>query len=263
MEEKKSLKISLSTLLFFLAIIVIVVMGYFIYKFYNEKTTATEEITNLNNQISSLESTVNRLQETINNVSNTINNSQSNNTETSDNKYTKITDNLEGIDVLYVTNVVNNNNTCTLIGLLYTQYTLSHAELQQIINKGSMKINNENYIIKNSETSNEYDLYESNAEFPLYKIKQTNSNNYYLEAQAQISDVWKLTNEYKEITVSSDTKCSMVFDYEEKYNTVEDVFKNFNETEPLETINPDADKTFTFKFENGKCVEVINVLTSV
>lgn len=263
MEEKKSLKISLSTLLLLFAIIVIVVMGYFIYKFYNEKITATEEITNLNNQISSLESTVNRLQETINNVSTTINNSQNNNTETSDNKYTEINDNLEGIDVLYVTNVVNNNNTYTLRGVLYTQYTLSNAELQQIINKGSMKINNENYIIKNSETSNEYDLYESNAENPLYKIKQTNSNNYYLEAQAQISDVWKLTNKYKEITVSNDTKCSMVFDYEEKYNTVEDVFKNFEETKPIETTNPDADKTFTFEFENGKCVKVVSVLTSV
>lgn len=252
MEEKKSLKMSLSNVLLFISIIVILIMGYFIYKIYNEKTIATTEIDNLNNKISSLESIiVNKLQET--NI----------NTETSDNKYTKITDDLEGIDVLYVTNVVNNNDTYTLRGVVYTQYTLSNDELQQIINKGTMKINDKNYIIKNSKTSNEYDLYEANSENPLYKIKQTNSNNYYLEAQAQISDVWKLTDEYREITVSSDTKCSMIFDHEEKYNTVEDVFKNFEETKPIETTNPDADKTFTFEFENGKCVKVVSILTSV
>ena len=53
------------------------------------------------------------------------------------------------------------------------------------------------------------------------------------------------------------------FDYEEKYNTVEDVFKNFEETKPIETTNPSAEKTFTFKFENGKCVEVMNAFTAV
>lgn len=164
---------------------------------------ATTEIDNLNKKISGLESIiVNELKET--NI----------NTETSDNKYTKITEDLEEIDVLYVTDVINNNDTYTLRGVLYTRYTLSNEELQKILNKGTMKINDKNYTIKNSKDSNEYDLYELNSESPLYKIKQINSNSYYLEAQSQISDVWKLTDEYREITVSSNTKCSMVFDDE-------------------------------------------------
>lgn len=252
MEEKKSFKMSLSNVLLFLAIIVILIMGYFIYKIYNEKIIATTEIDNLNKKISGLESIiVNELKET--NI----------NTETSDNKYTKITEDLEEIDVLYVTDVINNNDTYTLRGVLYTRYTLSNEELQKILNKGTMKINDKNYTIKNSKDSNEYDLYELNSESPLYKIKQINSNSYYLEAQSQISDVWKLTDEYREITVSSNTKCSMFFDDEKKYNTVKDVFENFDKTQPAETTNPDADKTFTFKFENGKCVEVNSVLTSI
>lgn len=48
MEEKKSLKISLSTLLLLLAIIVIVVMGCFIYKLYKDKQSADSKISELN-----------------------------------------------------------------------------------------------------------------------------------------------------------------------------------------------------------------------
>lgn len=49
MEEKKSLKISLSTLLLLLAIIVILVMGCFIYKLYKDKQLADNKSNNLNN----------------------------------------------------------------------------------------------------------------------------------------------------------------------------------------------------------------------
>lgn len=285
MEQKKSIKMSLSTFLLLLAILIIIVMGFFIYKFYNDKTIAEKEVANSNNQISNLQDNVNKLQETIDNVSNTINNSQNNNIESnvnkvqettnnssnsinknesnSSNKYTEITNDLQGLDVLYVTNAIKNNNSYTLKGVIYTQYTLSDNELKQIIDKGHMKINNTNYEIKKIENSNEYALYDANDEYPVFKIKESSSRCYYLEAQAQISDVWKLTNEYKEITIPCDEKCRVLFDYEEKYNNVEDVFKNFKETKPIETTNPDSEKTFTFKFENGKCVEVINVLTSI
>lgn len=80
MAEKKSIKISLSTLFLIFAIIAIVIMGYFLYRVYSEKTTATEEVTNLNNQVNSLESEVNSLQGTIDNISNTINSGTNNTT---------------------------------------------------------------------------------------------------------------------------------------------------------------------------------------
>lgn len=64
MEEKKSLKISLSTLLLLLAIIVIVVMACFIYKLYKDKQSANSKISELNNEVLRLETIVNNLKTT-------------------------------------------------------------------------------------------------------------------------------------------------------------------------------------------------------
>ena len=69
MEEKKAIKISLSTFLLILAIIAIVVMGIFIYKLNNEKTTEIQKSTGLQTQVNSLNGTVSNLQEKINNNS--------------------------------------------------------------------------------------------------------------------------------------------------------------------------------------------------
>ena len=70
MEEKKSIKVSLSTFFLIVAIIVIGVMGYFIYKLNDDKTKATEQVSELNNQIKSLENSVSSLQKAIENTSN-------------------------------------------------------------------------------------------------------------------------------------------------------------------------------------------------
>lgn len=72
MEEKKITKISLSTFFLILAIIIIIVMGIFMYKFYNEKIAETKKSTELQTQISNLNETVTDLQTKINTISNTI-----------------------------------------------------------------------------------------------------------------------------------------------------------------------------------------------
>lgn len=59
MGEKKVIKISLSTFFLLLAIIIIGVMGYFIYRLNDEKTKVMEKVSELNNKISSLESAKN------------------------------------------------------------------------------------------------------------------------------------------------------------------------------------------------------------
>ena len=64
MEKKKS--INLSTIFLILALIVIVVMGYFIYKLYNNNLTANKEVENLREEISSLEEKIEELKETEN-----------------------------------------------------------------------------------------------------------------------------------------------------------------------------------------------------
>lgn len=50
MEEKKTIKISMSTFFLIIAIITICVMGFFIYKLNNEKMTVLQQTTTLNNQ---------------------------------------------------------------------------------------------------------------------------------------------------------------------------------------------------------------------
>lgn len=126
-----------------------------------------------------------------------------------------------------------------------------------------MQIDDKEYSIIKNEQDGVYELYAKGEEDARFKIKPKDSESYYLETQAQISNNWKLTSEYKEITLAKDVKCSMLFDTEEKYNIVEDVFNNLIEVEPKETRNPERGRTFIFKFENGKCVEVVNVLTSM
>lgn len=74
MNEKNVTKISLSTFFLILAVIVIIVMGIFMYKTYNEKNVATEKVSDLNGQVSNLKNTVDQLQGKINSISDTINN---------------------------------------------------------------------------------------------------------------------------------------------------------------------------------------------
>ena len=70
MEKNKVAKISLSTILLIISIVVIIVMAYFIYKINNDKQIANNKVTELDNQVSRLESTVNDLQGTITNNTN-------------------------------------------------------------------------------------------------------------------------------------------------------------------------------------------------
>ena len=81
MEEKNATKISLSTFFLILAIIAMIVMGIFIYKLNNDKTTEIQKSTELQAQVNSLNGTVSDLQGKIDNISKTINSNNSTNTE--------------------------------------------------------------------------------------------------------------------------------------------------------------------------------------
>ena len=82
MEGNKNIKINLSTFFLILAIIVIIVMGIFMYKLYNEKTRETEKSGELQIQVNILSETVNNLQDKINSISETINFSEFQKNET-------------------------------------------------------------------------------------------------------------------------------------------------------------------------------------
>ena len=55
MKEENEAKTNVSTILLVVAIIVIITMGYFVYKLYNEKTIVTDKVSKLNSRISELE----------------------------------------------------------------------------------------------------------------------------------------------------------------------------------------------------------------
>lgn len=73
MEEKKSLKISLSTFLLFLALIVIIAMAYYIY---TEKVHYNKEIADLEANAINMQNTIDNLQGKIDSISNTISNNK-------------------------------------------------------------------------------------------------------------------------------------------------------------------------------------------
>ena len=228
MEEKKGIKVSLTTviLLFFVFILVVALVGmWYYYNNLNQTTEVGKNDINNESNAGTQNSIVLPSEET-----------------TSKNSYEEITREFEGIDCLYVTEVVKENNLYTLKGIVYTQYTISYLELNNAVQNGYFNLNNEKYTIKQSNDSDEYDLYSSNFdEYALYKFKRLNSNEYYLECQAQISDVWKLTDKHMQITVDSSTLCTQNFSYEEGDVTVKEVFDNYEKHTATETTNPVTD----------------------
>ena len=54
MEKNKKIKISLSTFFLIIALILIILMAYFIYKIYNDKEMANNKVKDLNTQVSDL-----------------------------------------------------------------------------------------------------------------------------------------------------------------------------------------------------------------
>ena len=79
MEEKKAVKISLSTLFLILAVIVIIIMAVFIIKLNSEKSAEVEKSIQLQAQVNGLNGTVDNLQGKIDSISKTINYNNSNN----------------------------------------------------------------------------------------------------------------------------------------------------------------------------------------
>ena len=69
MEDKKVIKISLSTLFLFLAIIAIVVMGIFLFKFHIENSELSEKLTKQDETISNLQNNIDNLTSQLNQIS--------------------------------------------------------------------------------------------------------------------------------------------------------------------------------------------------
>ena len=92
MEEKKVVSISLPTILLVLAIIIIIVMGIFMYKINNEKSEIMEKSNELSNTVNELQEKINKISETINSNTSSGNTTNSGNNGTIANNSTTFTD---------------------------------------------------------------------------------------------------------------------------------------------------------------------------
>lgn len=117
MEEKKSIKISRSTFFLIIAIIVIVVMGYIIYKLNDDKIKAKLEVSQLNSQIESLKNSVASMQNQIkntskannSNVSNDLNTNTASTENTANNKQKSTEDTIKDLFLENLKEIDNNN----------------------------------------------------------------------------------------------------------------------------------------------------------
>lgn len=89
MEERKVTKISLSTFFLILAIILIILMSFFIFKLYNEKTELSEKSIKQNEKMSVLQNNVDNLTAESNKISTSINTENTKNNTSSNTKTTE------------------------------------------------------------------------------------------------------------------------------------------------------------------------------
>lgn len=249
MEGKKLISVKVSTLLLIAIIIILILIGILFFIQYINKGDDTSQ-SNVNSTIDENTSNTNS---TANTVSNSIDNPSVISTQ-----YEEITSNLDGIDVLFVTDALNNgDDTYTLQGVIYTQYTLSQTELDEIILEKQLEVNGT--FLNLQETDGNYSLVD-NTGTVVYHIVKSSDDSYYLESPTEISNVWKLTDDYMEITVLADTPCSLL---DGSTTTVSEYFSDYTSDLPTNTTNPNSQNCYTFNFENGICTEIVNALTSM
>ena len=140
MEEKNVTKISLSTLLLLLSLIIIAIMGVIIFKLNNDKTSEIQKSTNLQSQVTNLNNTVNDLQGKIDKISETINDNNSN----EDLSETENSTTNENSTKSENTNNSNNNST--------QNNTLEEANVTDTVNKNGLIGRATYQIIKSADT---------------------------------------------------------------------------------------------------------------
>ena len=179
MDKKKILSI------FFLivAIIIIAIMGYYIYKFYNEKQLEIEKGENLTNKVSSIEDKENTTQETLQNTLNL----ETNTISTSENIEKIDSENEKNISVSYI--------------ILSIEDIEAEERNKQGIEEKNIKITNEQKIDSLMEIINNAKPYQEKSFIPDFgdcppsaEIYLSNGEKYTISAGDNISDTGEEVN---------------------------------------------------------------------
>ena len=179
-------------------------------------------------------------------------------------RYPLITNSLNDIDVLFVTNAtVNDDKTITLDGVIYTRYLLSAEEMNEVIKNGQIVLQDITYKVEYNAEDDSYWCLEGDEEYPLYVLKKFgDSSSYELSCLAQISTCYRLTDSYRTIVIPEDLV--IAFDFADVESmTAKEYFGKIEPLDPVDTFTPLSDRTFSFVIENGVCTEIINNLTSI
>ncbi|MBR3512160.1 MAG: hypothetical protein IKN74_04295 [Clostridia bacterium] len=179
-------------------------------------------------------------------------------------RYPLITNSLNDIDVLFVTNAtLNDDKTITLDGVIYTRYLLSAEEMNEVIENGQIVLQDKTYKVEYNAEDESYWCLEGDEEYPLYVLKKFgDSTSYELSCLAQISTCYRLTDSYRTIVIPEDLV--ITFDFADVESmTAKEYFGKIEPLDPVDTFTPLSDRTFSFVIENGVCTEIINNLTSI
>lgn len=217
MEEKK--KFSYPTLFLFFTIILIAIMGYFLYEIYNEKLISEDKIAQLNTEISSLKSK----SSSINNIDNTTSNENDNSENTVNTNFYGIYTSTDKVykfvflpngEMCYINN--NKSDYKVMPGTYYIKdntlyYSTSRmiewfeGSIQtsyfEIVDRNTLKYNNTNYTRDAEEkltgTYNTVDatlVLNNNGSFELSSYgEESQKGNYVIN-----NDILKLNNESEE-----------------------------------------------------------------
>lgn len=241
MEEKQGRKINLLTFFF---ILVIIVMGIFIFKLYNEKTEQTKKASELQAHVNSLNGTLSDLQEKIDNTSETINSNNSTHNST-ENTTTTNTSNNNAISFTDEQIKITLSNYLELYAHARCDALLHNLEKKGKLNYDSSKDNilNDGTVItsiKFSDYKNAMLNYVSESEFEKHWTSSLhfnkNSNGYLTKAQGggglrvyTVNSITKADN----LTYSAKTTATLV---------------------DLDNSKEDENFTFTITSYNGNCV---------
>lgn len=221
MEEKKGIKAG--SVFLAIAIIVIIVMGYFIFKFYNEKTVNEENISNLNYQISNLENTVNDLQNKIDESTNTSedesntvqNNVVSNSNSTSNSTITDISEikdllkNESTYEYLKISSVQKENDKYLVKADYYVPIPITEKQYSEIVKNGSVVLNGQEYVYS-KENNKEYVYIQGEPVEGGYAIEKVDNDYIFVR---EVGGVYNIINEVKKqysFNLDKDVKVSEI-----------------------------------------------------
>lgn len=188
MEEKGEIRVSLSTFFLILAIIIIGVMGYFLYTLHTEKETTAKEVNALNSQVADLESKIDTLQNEDKNVntSNTTNNTYS--TGNTTNKNIAEISEIENLlkksqkwESLIVESIEESNNQYLIKANYYVPTQITETQYQEMVKNKKITLKNQEYVYRSKGDGefsfSEYGtLYAKGNEIDSYSIEKQNNN---------------------------------------------------------------------------------------